>query len=53
MRDYERLRGQKKELTTELMRMRTNDLEQHIAFEQKVDEAQASVARDDKTANEH
>lgn len=53
LREYERLRGIKMQMTSELTRLRTVDLDQRIAFEEKVRDIEARVAREDRANNEH
>ena len=52
MREYERLRGIKMQMTSELTRLRTADLEQRIAFEEKVKDIEAKVIMEDRANND-
>lgn len=53
MREYERLRGTKRELAAELVRLRSTDMDQKIAFEERVREIESGLNRDEKATNDH
>jgi hypothetical protein len=53
LREYEMLRGSKRELAAELARLQSTDLDQRLAFEERMREIEAGLSREEKAANDH